>query len=189
MLIFLLLFILIGLLVVVCISKKKVLSLLAVPFLLMGCASDKCVISENRFFLLMDNILRYPEEYINKELTLDCFTYNITDVNDNVTVCGVRKCSAGYGCTCGRDTIIGFILNYEGEIPAARNQYENNVDKTWIHITGHLTNKQKTTITIYSYNPDGTQSPDTEQIQFLTLNVETLELVENYQNLHYYVTK
>ena len=189
MLVFVLLFLLVGLLIAFCISKKKSLTLLAIPFLLTSCGGDKCVISENRFFLLMDNILRYPEEYINKELTLDCFTYDIRDVNDSLTVCGVRKCSAGYGCTCGRDTIIGFILNYEGEIPAARNQYENNVEKTWIHITGHLANKQKTTITIYSYNADGTPSTNTEQIQFLTLNVETLELITDYQNLHYYVTE
>ena len=169
-------------------KQKRLISLIAIPFLLTGCGSDKCVISENRFFLLMDNIIRYPEEYINKELSLDCFTYDIKDVDNNVTVCGVRKCSAGYGCTCGRDTIIGFILNYEGEIPAAKNQYENSVEKTWIHISGHLANKQKTTITIYSYNADGSQSTDTEQIQFLTLNVESLVLIEDYQNLHYYVT-
>lgn len=136
----------------------------------------------------MDNIIRYPEEYINKELTLDCFTYNVEDVNGGITVCGVRKCSSGYGCKCGRDTIIGFILNYEnGEIPAARNQYENNVEKTWVHLTGHLASKQKTDITIYSYNPDGMQSTDTEDIQFLTLNVESLELIQDYQNLRYYV--
>ena len=186
--ILILLIIVLTTLLVVIKKPKKLLSFFALPFLLTSCGSDKCVISENRFFLLMDNIIRYPEEYINKELSLDCFTYDIKDVNDNVTVCGVRKCSAGYGCTCGRDTIIGFILNYEGEIPAAKNQYENSVEKTWIHISGHLANKNKTTITIYSYNADGTQSTDTEEVQFLTLNVESLELIEDYQNLHYYVT-
>lgn len=170
------------------IIKKELLTFMALPFLLTGCASDKCNITENRFFLVMDNIIRYPEEYINKELTLDCFTYNVEDVNGGITVCGVRKCSSGYGCKCGRDTIIGFILNYEnGEIPAARNQYENNVEKTWVHLTGHLASKQKTDITIYSYNPDGTQSTYTEEIQFLTLNVESLELIQDYQNLRYYV--
>lgn len=170
------------------IIKKKMISLMALPFLLTACSSNNCNITENKFFLMMDNIILYPEEYIKKELTLDCFTYDVEDVEGNVTVCGVRKCSSGYGCRCGRDTIIGFILKYEnGEIPAAKNQYENNPDKTWIHVTGHLASKQKTTITIYSYNPDGTQSTDTEEIQFLTLNVETLELIEDYQGLRYYV--
>lgn len=168
--------------------KKKMFSLLLLPLLLTSCGSDKCVISENRFYLIMDNIIRYPEEYVNKEITVDCFTYNIENVDGDVTVCGVRKCSSGYGCKCGRDTIIGFILKYEtGDIPAAKNQYENNVEKTWVHLTGHLESKQKTTITIFSYNADGTPSTDTEEIQFLTLNVESLELIEDYQNLRYYV--
>ena len=168
--------------------KKKMFSLLLLPLLLTSCGSDKCVISENRFYLIMDNIIRYPEEYVNKEITVDCFTYNIENVDGDVTVCGVRKCSSGYGCKCGRDTIIGFILKYEnGDIPAAKNQYENNVEKTWVHLTGHLASTQKTTITIYSYKPDGTASTDTEEIQFLTLNVESLEPIEDYQNLRYYV--
>ena len=168
--------------------KKKMFSLLLLPLLLTSCGSDKCVISENRFYLIMDNIIRYPEEYVNKEITVDCFTYNIENVDGDVTVCGVRKCSSGYGCKCGRDTIIGFILKYEdGDIPAAKNQYENNVEKTWVHLTGHLASKQKTTITIFSYNADGTPSTDTEEIQFLTLNVESLELIEDYQGLRYYV--
>ena len=168
--------------------KKKMFSLLLLPLLLTSCGSDKCVISENRFYLIMDNIIRYPEEYVNKEITVDCFTYNIENVDGDVTVCGVRKCSSGYGCKCGRDTIIGFILKYEnGDIPAAKNQYENNVEKTWVHLTGHLESKQKTTITIFSYNADGTPSTDTEEIQFLTLNVESLELIDDYQNLRYYV--
>ena len=168
--------------------KKKMFSLLLLPLLLTSCGSDKCVISENRFYLIMDNIIRYPEEYVNKEITVDCFTYNIENVDGDVTVCGVRKCSSGYGCKCGRDTIIGFILKYEnGDIPAAKNQYENNVEKTWVHLTGHLASKQKTTITIFSYNADGTPSTDTEEIQVLTLNVESLELIEDYQNLRYYV--
>ena len=168
--------------------KKRVFSLLLLPLLLTSCSSDKCVISENRFFLIMDNLLLYPEEYINKEITLDCFTYNIIDVNDKTTTCGVRKCSSGYGCKCGKDTVIGFILNYAGEIPEPRNQYEDSVEKTWVHLIGRLDSKNKTTITIYSTNPDGTLSNDTEKIQFLTLNVENLELIEDYQNLHYYVT-
>ena len=168
--------------------KKKIFSLLLLPLLLTSCGSDKCVISENRFYLIMDNIIRYPEEYVNKEIAVDCFTYNIENVDGDVTVCGVRKCSSGYGCKCGRDTIIGFILKYEdGDIPAAKNQYENNVEKTWVHLTGHLESKQKTTITIFSYNADGTPSTDAEEIQFLTLNVESLELIDDYQNLRYYV--
>lgn len=170
------------------ILNKKLLSLATLPFLLTSCSGSKCNITENKFFLVMDNIIRYPEEYINKELSLDCFTYDVEDVSGGVTVCGVRKCSSGYGCKCGRDTIIGFILKYEdGDIPAAKNQYENNVEKTWVHLTGHLASKQKTTITIFSYNADGTPSTDTEEIQFLTLNVESLELIEDYQNLRYYV--
>ena len=170
------------------IIKKKLLTFLTFPLLLTACSGSKCNITESKFFLVMDNIIRYPEEYIKKELSLDCFTYDVEDINGDVTVCGVRKCSSGYGCRCGRDTIIGFILKYEdGDLPAAKNQYENNADKTWIHVTGHLESKQKTTITIFSYNADGTPSTDTEEIQFLTLNVESLELIEDYQGLRYYV--
>ena len=169
-------------------TKKKWISLLTVIPLLMGCDSSKCVVSENKFFLIMDNLLLYPEEYVNKEISLDCFTYNIEDIHGEVTTCGVRKCPSGYGCKCGKDTVIGFILNYDGEIPEPRNQYEDSVEKTWIHLVGRLAGETKTTITIYSSNPDGTISTDTEKIQFLTLNVENLELIEDYQNLHYYVT-
>ena len=165
---------------------KRFSALLFISFLLTGCTADGNI-KENHFFLTMYNIQLYPEEYINKTITLDCFTYDIEDINGVVITTGVRKCPSAYGCKCGRDSVIGFILNYDGEIPAARNQAEDSVEKTWIHVTGQLASKDKTTIELYSTDDKGNQI--TDSIQFLTLNVKTLTLIEDYQNLHYYVTK
>ena len=165
---------------------KQLLTLLSLPFLLSGCAADGNI-KENRFFLTMYNIQLYPEEYINKQITLDCFTYDIEDINGKITTTGVRKCPSAYGCKCGKDSVIGFILNYDGEIPAARNQAEDSVEKTWIHISGKLASQEKTTLELPSTDADG--NPITDTIQFLTLNVDSLNLIEDYQNLNWYVTK
>ena len=165
---------------------KRSLTLLTLPFLLSGCTADGNI-KENRFFLTMYNIQLYPEEYVNKQITLDCFTYDIEDINGVVTTTGVRKCPSSYGCKCGKDSVIGFILKYDGEIPAARNQAEDSVEKTWIHVSGRLAGQEKTTIELASTDANG--KPIVDYIQFLTLNVKTLELIEDYQNLNYYVTK
>lgn len=161
--------------------------------LLTGCQSSKAqdyVLNEDTFFLVMTNMQYYPEQYLESNIEYDCFTYELEDVDGQTYICGVRKCSAGFGCTCGKDTIIGFILNYDGELPAPRNQSEDTVEKTWVHLNGKLQSTDKTTITIHSYLEDGSIDPDnTEQIQFLVFDVESYELIEDYTNLKYYVTK
>ena len=131
-------------------NKHKLL-LIPSLFFLVGCQNDNYVIKESNFFLVMTNILYYPEEYVGKDLTLDCFTYNVTDINNTTYICGVRKCTAGYGCRCGKDSVIGFILNYEGDIPDPKNQYDDTNDKSWIHLVGRLSSKDKTTITMLRF--------------------------------------
>ncbi len=157
-----------------------------------GGSSDKkdYVLNEDTFFLVMTNMQYYPEQYVGSNIEYDCFTYELQDVNGQSYICGVRKCSAGFGCTCGKDTIIGFILNDDEPLPEPRNQSEDSVEKTWVHLKGTLPNAEKTTITIHSYLPDGTIDPEkNEQIQFLTFDVASCELIEDYANLKYYVTK
>lgn len=168
-----------------------IITLLSFCCIFMGCGGDdEYILNEDNFFLVMTNMQYYPEGYEGCNIEFDCFTYNLTDVNGNVYTCGVRKCSAGYGCTCGQDTIIGFILNYDGEIPEPINQSEDTNEKTWIHLKGKINGTNKTRIEINSYKPDGTiDQGKTEFIEFLSFNVEELTLIEDYTNLNYYVTK
>ena len=168
---------------------KKALTLLSSLFLLVGCQSNNCDIKESTFFLVMTNIQYYPEEYVNKDISLDCFTYTVKDINNKEYLCGVRKCTAGFGCKCGKDTIIGFILNYNKEIPAPKNQYEDTNDKAWIHITGQLASTDKTQIEISSYDADGNISDQTEIVEFLSFNVSSLETITDYSQLAYFVSK
>ena len=169
---------------------KKSLLVLASIFSLVACSnSNTCVINESTFFLYMTNIQYFPEQYIDKDITLDCFTYNVKDVNNKEYLCGVRKCTAGYGCKCGKDTVIGFILNYQGEIPAPKNQYEDTNDKSWIHITGKLSSVEKTKIEINAYDANGNVADTTEIVEFLSFDVASLETISDYSNLAYFVTK
>ena len=168
--------------------KKSILLLIPSLLLLTGCQND-CNIVESTFFLVMTNIQYYPEEYLNKNITLDCFTYNVKDVNNQEYLCGVRKCTAGFGCKCGKDTVIGFILNYDGEIPEPKNQYEDTNEKAWIHISGQLASKEKTAIEINSYDASGNISEQTEIVEFLTFNVSSLETITDYSKLAYFVSK
>ena len=138
----------------------------------------------------MTNMQYYPEQYLDSKIEYDCFTYELTDVDGNSYTCGVRKCSAGYGCTCGNDTIIGFLLNARQPLPEPRNQSEDTNDKTWVHLTGTMPSADKTTITIHAYLPDGTVDPEkTEDIVFLSLDVDDCQLIEDYSGLAYYVTE
>lgn len=165
-------------------------TLLLIPLLLLaGCQGNSCVITESTFFLTMTNIQYYPGRYLNKDISLDCFTYNVSDVNNNTYLCGVRKCTAGFGCKCGKDTVIGFILKYDGEIPTPKNQYEDTNDKSWIHITGQLVSKDKTAIEINSYDAEGNISEQTEIVEFLSFNVSSLETITDYSKLAYFVSK
>ena len=154
-----------------------------------ACAQKDYVLNEDTFFLVMTNMQYFPESYLESTIEFDCFTYELQDVDGNTYICGVRKCSAGYGCTCGKDTIIGFILRSGESLPEPRNQSEDTNEKTWVHLKGRLQGAEKTTVTIHSYLDDGTVDPDnTEQIQFLVFEVESCELIEDYSNLSYYVT-
>ena len=168
--------------------KKRILLIVPALFGLVACEED-CVLTESTFFLVMTNIQYYPEQYMNKEITLDCFTYNVIDIREEEYLCGVRKCTAGFGCKCGKDTVIGFILNYDKEIPLPRNQYEDTNDKSWIHIVGKLASEEMKEIEIYSYDADGNVTDQTEIVKFLTFNISSLETITNYSNLAYFVSK
>lgn len=168
--------------------NKRLFLLIPSLFALVGCENN-CNITESTFFLVMTNIQYYPEEYVDKEITLDCFTYNVRDVNNKEYLCGVRKCTAGFGCKCGKDTVIGFILNYEGNIPSPKNQYEDTNDKSWIHITGKLTSTEKTPIEINSYDSEGNILDQTEVVEFLSFDISSLETITDYTNLAYFVSK
>lgn len=168
--------------------NKRLFLLIPSLFALVGCENN-CNITESTFFLVMTNIQYFPEEYADKEITLDCFTYNVKDVNSKEYLCGVRKCTAGFGCKCGKDTVIGFILNYEGTIPSPKNQYEDTNDKSWIHITGKLTSIEKTPIEINSYDSEGNILDQTEVVEFLSFDISSLETITDYTNLAYFVSK
>ena len=164
---------------------KKLYPLLFIPFLLVSCSKGQkeYVLNESTFFLVMTNIQYYPEDYVGKNITFDCFTYELTSVEDETYLCGVRKCSSGFGCKCGKDTIIGFIMEKDIGLPTPKNQYEDTNDKAWIHVTGQLETDEKTTFKIY-----GADNSE-EEVQFLSFKVENFSLIDDYTNLHYYVEK
>ena len=165
------------------IHVKKILVLLTLPLLLTQCAQKSYVLNESTFFLVMTNIQYYPEEYLNKDITFDCFTYELVDTSGEKYLCCVRKCSSGFGCKCGKDTIIGFIVSQDLGLPEPKNQYENTNEKSWVHVTGQIESVEKTEFTIFG--ADNT----TEQVSFLSFRIDEFELIEDYSNLHYYVEK
>jgi len=174
--------------------KRVLIGLLVILLLVttVACGTpDSYVLTEDTFFLVMTNIVYYPEQYLGKDIAFDSFTYRLTDVEGKTYTCAVRKCSAGYGCTCGKDTVIGFILDYEGVIPEPKNQGADTVEKTWIHTVGQLANTEKTYISIYAYDSDGNIDYDREPetVYFYTLQVKEMELIQDYSGLAYYVTK
>lgn len=162
-----------------------------------GCSNSNSpkdyVLTEDTFFLMLTNLNYYPETYLNHDLEFDAFTYNIKDIEGNDHLAIVRKCSSGFGCKCGRDTIIGFLVNPENSnisFPEPKNQSEDTNDKAWVHVKGTMPSADKTTITINSYNADGSINPDkTEELQMLTLNVSECTPIEDSSGLAYYVTK
>lgn len=171
-------------------KRRIILFLLCLLLLLSSCGQSKTyILNEETFFLVMTNMQYYPEQYLDSSIEFDCFTYTLVDVNGKEYMCGVRKCSSGFGCTCGKDTIIGFLLEYNDYIPKPRNQSEDSNEKTWVHIKGKLVGSEKKTIQIYAYNGDEIDYNTIESILFLSLNVESIELIDNYSNLKYYVTK
>lgn len=162
--------------------------LAAVLALFAGCSSEY-VLNEKTFFTVMTNIQNYPSKYMGKTIEFDCFTYELTDSEGNSYLLGVRKCSAGVGCTCGNDTVIGFILQYDGEIPAPVNQSGDDNEKTWIHVRGALESTVKKDLSIFAYDSAGNATGATETVSFLTFCADTLSVVEDYSGLNYYVTK
>ncbi len=176
--------------------KKFVAILLLI--LLLSCAciggcsqNNSYVLTEKTFFLVMTNMQYYPEQYIGKDIEYDCFTYALIDVADGTEyMCGVRQCSAGFGCKCGKDTVIGYILSYDGEIPAPRNQGDNSNDKTWVHLKGTIPSAEKTEIKIYAADATGAIDTSTiETVVFLRFTVSELTVIEDYSKLAHYVEK
>ena len=173
---------------------RKLVGILIILVLTLTCCAcaknDRYDLTESNFFYGMTVIQSYPSEYVGKDISFDCFTYRLTDVNGVSHLCGVRKCSSGYGCNCGKDTIIGFLLDYDGEIPEPKNQSEDTADKSWIHVEGTLPNANKEEIKIYAYTPDDRIDYDTiETIVFYHFKVSSLRIIEDYSGLQYYVTK
>lgn len=167
---------------------KTMLSVLAVLGILLTGAGCDYVLNERTFFKTMTNMLAFPSSYMGSTIELDCFVYELTDVESGEEyTLGVRKCSSGVGCTCGNDTIIGFILDYDGAIPAAKNQSEDTNDKAWIHIAGKLESETPETIAIAAYT-DGVPNGQTEYIQMFRFSVSSLTAIEDYSSLAYYVT-
>lgn len=150
---------------------------------------NEYVLNEGTFFLVMTNMQYYPEQYEGAKIEFDCFTYDITDIDGVTYRCVVRKCSSGYGCNCGKDTVIGFFVE-NTELPEPKNQSEDTNEKTWLHIQGKLNSVGKKKIKIFSYNADGSVNTDVvETIEFLTFDVENFSVIEDYSGLNYYVTK
>ena len=151
--------------------------------LLVACSPNKYVMDENTFFLVMTNIQFYPEKYIDKELTFDSFTYKLTSVSGDDYLCVVRKCSSGFGCKCGEDTIIGFIVDQNLSLPTPKNQYDDTNDKAWVHVVGEIKTADKVEFEIFNKNHEP------EPVQFLTLEITDFSIIEDYSGLHYYVDK
>lgn len=172
---------------------KKIICVLcaALALLIPACGGqNEYKLNEKNFFLVMTNMWYYPAQYVGCDIECDVFTYRITDLNGKEYLCGVRKCSAGYGCTCGADTVIGFILSYDGEIPEPRNQSEDTGDKSWIHIKGKLKSDRFTDIEINSYDASGNVVDGvTETVKMLEFEVEELTEITDWSGLNYYVTK
>ncbi len=170
--------------------KRIITFILAVcTFTLVACGSNRYVLTEKTFFLVMTNVQYYPEQYVGKDFEYDCFTYSLKDIGGREYTCGVRKCSAGYGCTCGQDTIIGFILDYDGYIPEPVNQSGEDNFKTWVHLKGKISSANKTDIKIYAYKDGNVDYNTVETISFLTFDIETIEKINDYSQLSFYVTK
>ena len=173
--------------------KKLLILALVVVFLFSfascGGDSDRVDLTEQTFFYGMTTIQMYPEEYYGKTISYDCFTYRLTDVDGVDYLCGVRKCSAGYGCKCGKDSVIGFILDYDGAIPEPKNQSVDIPDKSWVHLEGTLASAATEEIKIYGYDGDSINYDRVESVVFCRFKVSSLTVIEDYSGLEYYVTK
>ena len=171
--------------------KKTLIAILILLLLLTFAAcrgTDRIDLTEKTFFYGMTTIQLYPEEYYGKTISFDCFTYRLIDVDGVNYMCGVRKCSAGYGCKCGKDSVIGFILEYDGEIPEPKNQSVDTPDKSWIHVEGTLASAETVEIKIYAYENDEINYNKQESVVFCLFTVSSLTPIEDASGLAYYVT-
>ena len=169
-------------------ALRHILSTLILAAALLAFTGCDYVLNERTFFKTMTNMLAFPSSYMGSDIELDCFVYELSDIETGGDyTLGVRKCSSGVGCTCGNDTIIGFILDYNGDIPAPRNQSEDTNDKAWIHIAGRLESETPETIAIAAYT-NGVPNGQTEYIQMFRFDVASLAVIEDYSSLAYYVT-
>lgn len=86
-------------------------------------------VRENTFVATVDNMYRETEHYINEYSYIKYvgFVLSQADPTDE-KVSYDWVCRYGPGC-CGSGTTPGFVVVYDGELPA---------DKTWVEVTGHL---------------------------------------------------
>lgn len=163
-------------------SFKKALMLLGTSLVLTGCGTNYDM-TEKTFFLVMTNIQAYPEEYVDKTISFDSYTYELTSTKNDKYLCVARKCSSGFGCKCGKDTIIGFIVSKDLGLPEPKNQYEDTNDKAWVHVVGQIKSTEVTEFEISG------QDNTSETVSFLSLDVTSFNIIEDYSNLNYYVDK
>ena len=167
-----------------------VLLIIALCLCFVACkGEERYDLTEDTFFYGMTTMQYYPEQYVGKAISFDCFTYRLTDVDGKEYICGVRKCSSGYGCNCGKDTIIGFILDYDGALPEPKNQSEDNGDKSWIHVEGSIASVEKEVIRIYAYQGDEIDKNTVESVTFYHFAASSVTEIEDASGLNYYVTK
>ena len=164
------------------------LLLLCVCVTAFACGGKDVVLTEDTYFYGMLTIQMYPGEYVGKKISFDCYTYRLTDTDGNEYLCGVRKCSSGYGCKCGKDSVIGFILDYDGEIPEPINQSVDTNDKAWIHVEGKLASSEVTELELFGYKDGELDTSWREYVVFCTFKVASLTKIEDYSGLAYYVT-
>ena len=171
-------------------KKVLILVILSVVLLMTACGSQSgYVLDEKTFFLVMTNVQYYPDQYLGKDFQFDAFVYDLEDVDGVVHRTVVRKCSAGYGCTCGKDTVIGFVIKYDGTLPDPRNQGEDSNDKTWLHCVGQVDSGTKQAVRIYAYSDGAIDYNTIETIEFPVFRLSEYTAIQDYSNLHYYVTK
>ncbi len=174
---------------IICVALACITLLLAFA----ACTKTEWVLNEGNFFFTMDNVLRFPGRYYNNTFDLNCFTYQLTDVNGKTYMCGVRHSSSEYGCTCGNDKIVGFVLDYDGEIPTPINQSDKySVEKAWIHVRGKITSEEYVKISVWAFTdgqPDQSKPVETIALPLLTVESLTVLTEEEYKNLQQYGVK
>lgn len=164
--------------------------LFAAIFLFAGCAQKgkEHVLNDVTYYLVMQSMLFNPSAYLQDTFVLECFVYEIEDVQTGeVFTCGVRKCPSNIGCRCGNDSVLGFRLLFDGDIPPARNQTANDSDKTWIRVSGKLAGTELTGVDVYRYDAEGNPTNTIETIYFCSLEASSLEEIDGSE-LSYYVS-